>query len=275
MLARVSNTPTVVTNVLAGAALAGAAALSSEVVWTAVAIVFFYTAGMVLNDVFDFEIDRRERPTRPLPSGVIPRNAALGASLALLAAGAVVLALLSGRALLAGAVLIGVILLYDLWHKSNPLSPLLMAAARVLVYVVAALAVADAVPAEVLAWAIALGLYIVGLTAIAKRETGSALVANWPAALLFLPALLLVVLGAPWWGFVLVFLFATWTLYAATFVYRTSGHRDVGGSVRRLLAGVALLDALALASAGWGAGALIALAAFVLCLFLQNYVPAT
>ena len=28
-----------------------------------------YTAGMVLNDVFDLEMDRRERPQRPLPSG--------------------------------------------------------------------------------------------------------------------------------------------------------------------------------------------------------------
>ena len=28
-----------------------------------------YTAGMVLNDVFDLEIDRQERRSRPLPSG--------------------------------------------------------------------------------------------------------------------------------------------------------------------------------------------------------------
>jgi len=30
-----------------------------------------YTAGMVLNDVFDIEVDRKERPFRPLPSGRI------------------------------------------------------------------------------------------------------------------------------------------------------------------------------------------------------------
>src|SRR6266496_4496406 len=28
-----------------------------------------YTAGMVLNDVFDVQRDRRERPQRPIPSG--------------------------------------------------------------------------------------------------------------------------------------------------------------------------------------------------------------
>src|SRR5688572_14330554 len=31
-----------------------------------------YLAGMVLNDVFDLEVDRQERPERPLPSGQIP-----------------------------------------------------------------------------------------------------------------------------------------------------------------------------------------------------------
>ena len=36
------------------------------------ASVFLYLAGMVLNDVYDVEIDRRERPDRPLPSGRIP-----------------------------------------------------------------------------------------------------------------------------------------------------------------------------------------------------------
>ena len=33
----------------------------------------FYIAGMVLNDCFDVEQDRRERPQRPIPSGRISR----------------------------------------------------------------------------------------------------------------------------------------------------------------------------------------------------------
>src|SRR5262245_19490117 len=31
----------------------------------------FYAGGFALNDVFDLELDRRERPARPLPSGAI------------------------------------------------------------------------------------------------------------------------------------------------------------------------------------------------------------
>ena len=33
-----------------------------------------YTAGLVLNDLFDFEIDRKERPFRPLPSGQVSKS---------------------------------------------------------------------------------------------------------------------------------------------------------------------------------------------------------
>ena len=33
-----------------------------------------YAAGMVLNDAFDAELDARERPERPIPSGRISRS---------------------------------------------------------------------------------------------------------------------------------------------------------------------------------------------------------
>ena len=59
-LARISNSPTVVSDALAGAALAGALWPDSRVVAVAVAMVLFYTAGMFLNDVCDLAIDRQQ-----------------------------------------------------------------------------------------------------------------------------------------------------------------------------------------------------------------------
>ena len=44
-------------------------------------------AARVLNDVFDLEIDRKERPERPLPSGLVSRSAAARFGFALLAGG--------------------------------------------------------------------------------------------------------------------------------------------------------------------------------------------
>ena len=64
-----------------GAAPAGTVAV------VAVAMALFYTAGMILNDVADLEVDRRERPERPLPSGAVSRTAALAAFCALSGAG--------------------------------------------------------------------------------------------------------------------------------------------------------------------------------------------
>ncbi|MCO6457924.1 MAG: UbiA family prenyltransferase, partial [Pirellulaceae bacterium] len=46
-----------------------------------------YLAGMVLNDVFDIEVDRRERPERPLPSGRIPLGRARWLGLGMLGGG--------------------------------------------------------------------------------------------------------------------------------------------------------------------------------------------
>ena len=74
-----------------------------------------------------------------------------------------------------GLVLIAVIVVYDFWHKTNPLSPLLMAAARALVYITAGLASCRDADEPALLWAGILFAYIVGLTAIAKAEAGSGL----------------------------------------------------------------------------------------------------
>jgi 4-hydroxybenzoate polyprenyltransferase len=52
-MARISNSPTVATNVLAGAAIAGALEPSVSVGLLVVAMVVFYTAGMLLNDEGD------------------------------------------------------------------------------------------------------------------------------------------------------------------------------------------------------------------------------
>jgi 4-hydroxybenzoate polyprenyltransferase len=70
-IGRVSNLPTVWTNVLAGAFLSGHAADVTTLLWVMLAITLFYTGGMYLNDAFDADIDARERPNRPIPSGQI------------------------------------------------------------------------------------------------------------------------------------------------------------------------------------------------------------
>ena len=61
------------------------------------------------------------------------------------------------------------ILLYDVWHKGNPLSPVIMGLCRALVYVTTALAAGAALSPAILGAALALLLYVVALTQLAKR----------------------------------------------------------------------------------------------------------
>src|SRR5262245_25196238 len=93
-LGRVSNLPTVWTNALAGMALAGALVSVGTAVALGLVLTLFYVGGMFLNDAFDREIDRVERPERPIPSGRISAAAVFRIGFGLLALG---LALLSMR----------------------------------------------------------------------------------------------------------------------------------------------------------------------------------
>jgi hypothetical protein len=272
-LARLSNAPTVVSNVLAGAALATAVPAAGTVALLAAGLVLFYAGGMVLNDLCDLAVDRRERPGRPLVRGLVAPRQAAAATVALFAAGLVLL-LAAGTAPAAwGLVLLALIMLYDRWHKGNPLSPLLMAGTRALVYVIGFAAFAGGLPAELLVAAGLLFAYVVGLTQIAKAEAGGALARHWPAVLVLLPL--------AWYGWqaadpavaAALVLFAAWTLYAASFAYRRG---DVGGAVGRLVAGISLYDALVLAAAGAPAVLVgLAVAAFAATVTLQRRIAGT
>ena len=87
-LGRVSNLPTVWTNALAGAVLAGGAG-AGTVLAAAVALSLFYVGGMWLNDAFDAEIDARERAGRPIPQGDVDRGTVFAGGFAFLGAGVV------------------------------------------------------------------------------------------------------------------------------------------------------------------------------------------
>ncbi len=165
-----------------------------------------YMGGMVWNDFFDLEQDRRERPFRPLPSGrITPREAArLGAGL--LAAGFVLAGLTGWHGdgwhrspwFLAGA-LVAAILLYDGWLKRTGLGPVAMGTCRFL-NVLLGLSLVDT---ETWPWslrihlALVVGLYIVGVTWFARTEARVSSQAALAGASGVMLAALLVALALP------------------------------------------------------------------------------
>lgn len=81
--------------------------------WTLPAALLIYASGLILNDVADLAIDRRERPWRPLPAGHLVPGAAATAGL-LVGCGGVACAARAGDAALAvAALLLALVLLYD------------------------------------------------------------------------------------------------------------------------------------------------------------------
>jgi 4-hydroxybenzoate polyprenyltransferase len=125
-LARPALAPTAAADVLAGYALLlcvdpfSRKPLGSTffgVLFIALASVFLYSAGMVLNDFFDSERDGRLRPDRPIPSGAVSPRAALIFAMALAAAGLLSAmaadTVLGGTAAYLAGMLFFAILIYD------------------------------------------------------------------------------------------------------------------------------------------------------------------
>ena len=148
---------------------------SGALVTLLVASSLLYVAGMVLNDVFDLDIDRHERPERPLPSGRISLAAAERLGWRLLTLG-VLLGAGAGfflghlRPGLIAALLATCILVYDAWLKRTPLGPLAMGACRTLNVLLGMNAVDRPLHAE--HWLVAggIGVYVAGVTWFARRE---------------------------------------------------------------------------------------------------------
>jgi 4-hydroxybenzoate polyprenyltransferase len=116
-------------DVVAGAAASGN--LSARTPALAGASVCLYWGGMAANDWADREIDAKERPERPIPSGRISPGTAFAVAAGLTAAGVAIAALAGGRrALAVAAPLAGAVWAYDLKLKHTAAGPAAMAACR-------------------------------------------------------------------------------------------------------------------------------------------------
>lgn len=277
-LGRISNLPTVWTNVLVGALLAGGDLADPRLPLLMLALSAFYVGGMFLNDAYDAAFDAQHRRDRPIPAAETTEREVFGFGYGLLALGFAGVAWAgAGRwtVLLAALGLAAAIVAYDRFHKGNPLSPLLMGLCRVGVLACSAWAVM-VVPQSTVVWAaVALLGHLIGLTYIAKQEHLNRLGALWPLAFLALPLLLGVALAldqplawAPLLAYAAVQAFALQRLRR-----RLSG--DVPRAVVTLIAAICLLDALLLAGVGQLLPAVLALMAFPLTLALQRWVAGT
>jgi len=153
----------------------------------AAASALFYSGGMVLNDVFDIELDREEQPYRPLPSGRIPLSSArwLGWQLLtlgiMLAAGTAVILdrfpqartssfVLSWLPATVAGALAACIVLYDAGLKRTPLGPVAMGGCRMLNVLLGMSVLQGSWRIEHWVAALGIGVYIAGVTWFARND---------------------------------------------------------------------------------------------------------
>ena len=275
VLGRVSNLPTVWSNCLAGWCLGGHGSVAS-LVWVALSASFLYEGGMFLNDAFDAEFDYHHRRARPIPSGAITEREVWRWGWVGLALGLAAALGLGPTVVMWAAALAACIILYNAVHKWTPLAPVLMGLCRCCVYLMAASAAPHGVSGEVIWKGMALAAYVVGLSCLARKESSRVRINFWPTLFLLTPAFFAGLMDddASWTAAaVYAVVVAGWSAWALS---RSLGRAEpnIGYTVSRLLAGIVLVDVLAVANSGEPWTGCFAVW-FALALLLQRYIPAT
>jgi 4-hydroxybenzoate polyprenyltransferase len=143
-----------------------------------------YLAGMVFNDIFDRDVDARERPKRPLPSGRVSVRAAVIFGIVLVVSGLALSSVVGANSLVIAASLTACIFLYDGLLKSTVAGPAIMGVCRFLNVMLGASAAPEAVwMLPQLHVAAGLGIYIAGVTWFARHEAGTSPKAQLAAAI--------------------------------------------------------------------------------------------
>jgi 4-hydroxybenzoate polyprenyltransferase len=249
-LLRPANITTALADVLAGYAVAGLGH-PRALPWLLGATACLYAGGIVLNDVFDRNLDAVERPERPIPSGRVRTSTAVWLGAGLLAAGVLLASRTNAEATLVAAAIATAVLLYDGLSKRNALlGPMNMGTCRALNLLLGVAAVPAALATG---WPLAAipFVYITAITALSRGEVAGG---TRPTALISL-ALLIGVLAAlttlalqppgPPAAALLLTLFLAWRVIPPFWrAFQTGGPRAIRRAVRAGVLSLVLVDAV-------------------------------
>jgi 4-hydroxybenzoate polyprenyltransferase len=276
ILGRMSNLPTVWSNSLAGWWLSGGGNFW-KLPFLLLGISALYTGGMFLNDAFDADFDQQRRAARPIPSGKISAQAVWRFGWAWFGLGILCLLFLGKIAGVLAFILAICILIYNAVHKFITASPWLMGLCRFWVYVIAGTTGADGLNGWPIWGGVALAFYVAGLSYVAKRESFRGPVPHWPLIFLAAPIFLAQLMNAgdalkP--ALLISLILALWMARCVRAVF-LAGEINVGRMVSGLLAGIVLVDWLAVAPQcpHWLVAVFLIL--FGATLFFQRLIPAT
>jgi 4-hydroxybenzoate polyprenyltransferase len=134
ILVRVPNLFTLPSNILVGFVIASSLSMTSygQVLLLVTISILLYCVGVILNDLYDYNIDKKERPNRPLASGKITRRAAVFLVVAFSILALALSLIVSTPTFVISSILIALIFGYDKYLKNTQAGPFTIAAARVM-----------------------------------------------------------------------------------------------------------------------------------------------
>lgn len=255
-------------DVLAGLALAGLAGVTADPLTIGALVLAsaaIYCAGMAANDLFDAEVDARERPGRPIPSGRVSKGGAWGLVLGLQAA-ALGIALTVGPATLAAVgFTILATYLYDAGLKDGVMGPAAMGLCRYGNALVGLSVVGFDVPGALLAVPLGTLFYVTALTFTSRYEVDGATRGQLGGP--FAGMLIGAVVPAIWalwgplphgWAAAAVAAPLIWLLRPMRRAWAAPAAGSIRGVVMAGIFGIALVNGvLALAAGGWWQAAVI------------------
>jgi 4-hydroxybenzoate polyprenyltransferase len=177
-LVRIPTVFSSMSNAFAGYYIGGGRGWSPALAAGIAASALFIMAGMALNDIADTEVDQRERPTRPIPSGAVSPAQAWSLSLGMMLLGMCLLWLANPLSAAVGAALCLAIFAYNFLLKGSFLGPAAMGLCRAL-NLAAGISLPwqawpdpGALPKTVLLALFSLWAYIALVTFLARDEVG-------------------------------------------------------------------------------------------------------
>jgi 4-hydroxybenzoate polyprenyltransferase len=242
---------------------------------------------MVLNDVFDANLDAAERPNRPLPSQRVAHRSAMFLGWGLLLCGVLLAAHLgyhgnSIRTTVVAIALAACIVLYDASAKRTSFGPIVMGSSRALNVILGMSLAAEiggmgfrSLRVDEVGLAAGIGIYVAGVTIFARGEAATSERSRLLAGLAIIAAGIFVVanapnftsewtiaLGMPKW-LLLWLLIAAVILRRCLLAWRDPRPESVQQAVRTCLRSIIVIDAaITLGYCGpfWGCAVLALLA---------------
>ena len=225
-----------------------------EIVWPGLLLLLgssaaLYSAGMALNDWFDYDVDLLERPGRPLPSGRISRHHALLFGGLLLICGIGLAALAGSRSFYLALGIVTMVLVYDGLLKRTVAGGLAMGGCRYLNWLLgfSLLPLTE----QSLLIPIPIFIYIMALTLLSREEESAKnkSIVIFTAAGILLAALAVTGLGTvagtvAGWKITLIVIGTGFLSYRLWLTYRDFSPANIQATMKLLLFAIIPLDAL-------------------------------